>query len=300
MPSYPAVQTRVAATTSNLGPGFDTLGVALKLYNLTRLTPNDTPDFHILSPISSANSTGARTMIEEAADLYFRTARRAPFGCDVQLAGDVPIARGLGSSVTVRLGVIAGLNALCGTKLNPPRLLDLLFSLEHHPDNAAPAVYGGFTAAGMVDGTVRCLSSRVNPRARFVALIPDFEISTQNARKLVPLSFNKADTVHNLNRAALIAAAFASDRLDALPGLFEDRVHQPYRQTLIPQLASVIAAGVKAGALGGWLSGSGSTIICLTFRNPRAVGAAMLRQLPNATIRILQPENRPFRVTRLR
>jgi homoserine kinase len=118
------------------------------------------------------------------------------------------------------------------------------------------------------------------------------------ARKLVPNRFTKADTIHNLNRAALITAAFASNDLAALPGLFEDRVHEPYRQRLIPQLPRVIQAGVAAGALGGWLSGSGSTIVCLTLRNPKSVGAAMLHELPDAEVRILSAENRPYRVTR--
>jgi homoserine kinase len=296
-PPQLSVQTRVAATTSNLGPGFDTLGIALKLYNRTRLTPNGTSRFQILSPLTPATANGATTMVEEAASLYFRHTRQQPLGCDVFLDGDVPIARGLGSSVTVRLGVIAGLDALCHTHLAPARFLDLLTELEHHPDNAAPAVLGGFTVAGMLDASVRCIAVAVSPRARFVALIPSFEISTQMARKLVPGNFTRADTLHNLNRAALISAAFASNNLAALPGLFEDRVHQPYRQQLIPQLSRVIHAGVDAGALGGWLSGSGSTIICLTLRNPKSVATAMLRELPDAHIRILSAENDPYRVS---
>jgi homoserine kinase len=292
------VQTRVAATTSNLGPGFDTLGVALRLYNHTRLTPNGTRRFRIVSPLEPAAARGANAMIEEAADLYFRHTRRLAFGCDVFLEGAVPIARGLGSSITVRLGVIAGLDALCESRLSKPQFLELLTRLEHHPDNAAPAVFGGFAVAGMLETSVRSISVAVCPRARFVALIPSFEISTQMARKLVPRNFSRADTIHNLNRAALISAAFASNRLTSLPGLFDDRIHQPYRQQLIPQLARVIDAGVAAGALGGWLSGSGSTIICLTLRNSRAVGAAMLRELPDARIRILAADNHPFRVSR--
>jgi len=293
-----SVQTRVAATTSNLGPGFDTLGIALKLYNRTRLTPNSTRRFRIVSPLHPARTDTATAMVQNAADCFFRHTRRRPFGCDVFLEGDVPIARGLGSSVTVRLGVIAGLDALCNTRVIPKRLLELLTALEHHPDNAAPAVFGGFTVAGMVDASVRCISVRVSPRARFVALMPRFEISTPMARKLIPVRFTKADTIHNLNRAALISAAFASNDLAALPGLFEDRIHQPYRQQLIPQLSRVIQAGVAAGALGGWLSGSGSTIICLTLRNAKSVGAAMLHELPEAEIRILSAENHPYRVTR--
>jgi homoserine kinase len=290
--------TRVAATTSNLGPGFDTLGIALNLYNRTRLTLNRSSRFRILSPLDAQAAHGATAMIEEAAHSFFQYTGHHPFACDIFLDGDVPIARGLGSSVTVRLGVLAGLDALCQTRLTRTRLLELLTALEQHPDNAAPAVFGGFAVAGMLGASVRCISVPVSPRARFVALIPSFEISTQMARKLVPSNFNKADTIHNLNRAALISAAFASNSLAALPGLFEDRIHQPYRQQLIPQLSSVIEAGVAAGALGGWLSGSGSTIICLTLRNPDRVGKAMLHELPNAQVRILSAENKPFRVTR--
>ena len=292
------VQTRVAATTSNLGPGFDTLGIALRLYNHTRLTPNGTRRFRIISPLEPVAARGAHAMIEQAADLYFRHTRRPAFGCDVFLKGAVPIARGLGSSITVRLGVIAGLDALCESRLSKSQILELLTRLEHHPDNAAPAVFGGFAVAGMLDTSVRSISVAVSPRARFVALIPGFEISTQMARKLVPRTFSRADTIHNLNRAALISAAFASNRLTSLSGLFDDRIHQPYRQQLIPQLARIIEAGVAAGALGGWLSGSGSTIICLTLRNPLAVGAAMLRELPDARIRVLVADNHPFRVSR--
>ena len=290
--------TRVAATTSNLGPGFDTLGIALNLYNRTRLTPNGSRRFRIGSPLSTEAAHGATAMIEEAADCFFRHTGQKPFGCDVVLEGEVPIARGLGSSVTVRLGILAGLNALCQTRVPRLRFLELLTALEHHPDNAAPAIFGGFAVAGMLDTAVRCISVPVSTRARFVALIPAFEISTQMARKLVPQNFTKADTIHNLNRAALISAAFASNHLEALPGLFDDRIHQPYRQQLIPQLSHVIDAGVAAGALGGWLSGSGSTIICLTLRNPRLVADAMLRELPDAQVRILSAENRPFQVIR--
>ncbi len=293
-----SVQTRVAATTSNLGPGFDTLGIALKLYNHTRLQPNGTRRFRILSPIDAANVDPATAMIEDAASLFFRQTRTRPFGCDVFLAGDVPIARGLGSSVTLRLGVIAGLDALGNHRSPPQRLMEFLTTLEHHPDNAAPAVFGGFASAGIVKDSVRCISAKVSPRARFVALIPGFEIGTQMARKLVPDYFSKSDTLHNLNRAALISAAFVSNNLKALTGLFEDRIHQPYREPLIPALSRVIQKGVAAGALGGWLSGSGSTIICLTLQNPKAVGEAMLRELPGAKIRILSADNLPYRVIR--
>jgi homoserine kinase len=191
---------------------------------------------------------------------------------------------------------VAALNALTKANLNRNDLLDLVTELEHHPDNAAPAIFGGFAVAGRVGERVCCLAFPVNPAVRFVALIPRFEVSTEMARTLVPSSFSKADTVHNLNRAALLSAALASGRYDRLRGLFEDRVHQPYREKLIPQLSRVIRAGEAAGALGGWLSGSGSTIMCLTLARPAAVAEAMQRELPDSDVKVLKADNAGFSV----
>jgi homoserine kinase len=138
---------------------------------------------------------------------------------------------------------------------------------------------------------VRCLRFRVSPRLKFVTLVPRFEISTREARKLVPPGFSRADTVHGLNRAALISAAFAGGRYEQLRGLFDDRVHQPYREQLLPQLPRVIRAGERAGAIGGWLSGSGSAIMCATLEMPQQVARAMSRQLPDSEILFLAADN---------
>ena len=286
----------VPATTSNLGPGFDTLGVALRLHNRIEVRRKHRSGISITSPISDEARPGAIEMLTEAARIFFEAARQKAFGLEASLTGEVPIARGLGSSVTARLGVVAALNEMTGTKLDRSRLLDLVTELEHHPDNAAPAIFGGFTAAGSVDGRVRCVTCPVSRRLAFVTLIPSFEVSTERARKLVPASFSKADTVHNLNRAALISAAFLARQYEALAGLFDDRVHQPYREALIPALPAVIQAGVEAGAIGGWLSGSGSTIICITLKGAKEVGEAMRRELPGSEVKILRAENHGFTV----
>lgn len=282
------VTIRVPGTTANLGPGFDTLGIALEIYNYVRVTRRDKPGVFIESPIAEDARQGATQMMNEAARAFFRRTGQKAFGIAVSLKGEVPIARGLGSSVTARLGVVAGLNALTRGGLKPADLLELVSVLEHHPDNAAPAVYGGFAVAGMTGRKAHCLAFPVPSKVKFVTLIPRFEVSTEAARRLVPDSFSKADTVHNLNRASLITAAFAGGRYEMLGGLFEDRVHQPYRTQLIPQLPRVIAAGEKAGAIGGWLSGSGSTIVCMTLRNASAVAAAMRSRLPDSDVHILR------------
>lgn len=288
---------RIPGTTANLGSGFDTLGLAVALYNRATVRRRNDRRVEITSPIAEDARAGALAMLEEAAAAFFKKTRAQRFGVDLHLAGDVPIARGLGSSVTARLGCVAGLNALVGSPLDRQGLLEVVAALEGHPDNAAPAVFGGFTAAGFVGSEVRCIRVPLPSRIRLVTLIPHFEVSTPEARKRVPQTFSKSDTIHILNRASLVTAAFATGRLESLRGCFDDRIHQPYRAALIPGMDAILAAGVKAGAIGGWLSGSGSTLMCLALDNPEAIAAAMQRKMPKAAVHILKPDNAGLKVS---
>ncbi len=288
-----SVTVRIPGTTANLGSGFDTLGLAIALHNKAQLARRTGRGPLITSPISDDARDGATALFRSSAQAFFRRTRIPAFGFEIHLEGAVPIARGLGSSVTARLGCIAGLNALTGSTLDRHALLDLVSAEEGHPDNAAPAVFGGFTAAGFVGKEVRCIRTPIQNSIRFITLIPPFEVSTPEARQLVPLSFSKADTIHSLNRTALITAAFTSGNYTALQGCFDDRIHQPWRAKLIPQLDAVISAGVKAGAIGGWLSGSGSTLMCLATKgaDTEAIATAMLRRLPGSAVYVLKPDN---------
>ncbi len=267
---------RVPATTANLGPGYDCLGIALKVYN--RVTVRRAPK-------------GARpeigTMAEKVAAAFFEAAESKPFAFEWKAEGDVPRSRGMGSSVTVRLGILHALNELSRRPLEREELFLICSELEGHPDNAAPAEFGGFTVASAES----CLAFPVESRLKFVLLIPDFEISTPEARKAIPAQIAHREAVISSANAARITAAFASGQYEALEGCFEDHLHQPHRQHLIPFLPDVIAAGEKAGAIGGFLSGSGSTIACLTLQKPEAVGEAMRGALPEGvTGRVLVTE----------
>lgn len=273
------VTLRVPASTSNLGSGFDTLGLAVNLYNRVTLRRCEGKASHA-------------AMIEEAAKAFFKWAKVKKFGFEMEIDGDIPVARGLGASGALRAAVVAGLNRLSGGNLSPEKVLELVTDLEGHPDNASPALWGGCTVSGRVGREVRCLRFRVSPQLAIIALIPDFKVSTEEARRLVPENFSKADTAHSLNRSALIASAFAARNYEALRGLFDDRLHQPYRELLVPQLPSVIRAGERAGAIGGFLSGSGSAIICLTSGSEEKVARAMKREVANCETRILRADNR--------
>jgi homoserine kinase len=264
------VTIRVPATTANLGPGYDALGVALQIEN--RVT------------VRRAASTQEHPMNAEVAGKFFPASGIAPFAFDWSIAGEVPRSRGMGSSVTVRLGLLHGLNELTGRPLGAQRLFELCAELEGHPDNAAPAAFGGFTVAGGAE----VARFPVAPELRFVLLIPDFEIATPDARRVLPAQIDRLGAARSCANACRITAAFASQNYAMLRGAFEDHLHQPYRESaLIPFLSAVIAAGEKAGALGGFLSGSGSTICCVAQRNEEEIGAAMLAASGNAGARVV-------------
>ncbi len=276
------VTVRVPASTSNLGPGFDCLGVALRIYN----------DVTVTKGVKSR----PQTIVGEAADLFFHHTQRVPFVFSVSIAGNVPASRGLGSSVTLRVGVLRALNALTGNRLDRSSIFQLSARLEGHPDNAAPATFGGFT---VVRGqTLQRFD--VSASLSFVLLIPDLEIKTSRARRILPSRITRAAAVKNCANACAITAAFASGNYRNLRGAFRDHLHQPYRQKLIPFLPRVIAAAERAGALGAFLSGSGSAICAVTLHSPKKIAAAMERSASSisAPTVITRADNRGARLIR--
>jgi len=276
------VRVRVPATTANLGPGFDCLGLALKLYNTVEVSAGKA------SPPSDP-------FLVEIAEAFQAKLRKKLKPYAVRIVGDVPTSRGLGSSVTVRLGILHGLNVLHDSPLSREGIYALASQLEGHPDNAAPAEFGGFTAC-RPDGSFQRFS--VSPKLQFVLLIPDLKLSTKKARAVLPTKIPRLDAVRSTSAAATIAAAFASKNYASLSGAFEDGLHQPYRSKLLPILDPVIDAGTKAGAYGGWLSGAGSTIACVTEAPPEKVAIAMRKAAGGlaATARILEADNQGVKI----
>ena len=268
------VTVRVPASTSNLGPGFDCLGVALRIYNgvtVTRGRLREQPRTQIVS---------------QAAGRFFKGARRRAFPFSFSIVEKIPRSRGLGSSATIHLGILYALNQLSGDPLDRLTIFQLCAELEGHPDNAAPATFGGFTvvvgsalrADGLAQRGVPAFQRfEVSSQLYFVLLVPELEIRTSIARKLLPSKISHAAAVENCGNACAITAAFASKNYKNLRGAFDDFIHQPFRAKLIPFLPGVIAAAEKAGALGAFLSGSGSTICAITLQHPDRVAVAMKR-----------------------
>ena len=264
--SIQSVTFRIPGTTANLGPGYDCLGVALGISNRVTVSRAAAP-----AQATATIPDAAGPMAKSAASLFFRSAKVQPFAFDWRIEGEVPQSRGMGSSVTVRLGLLSGLNALANSPLSRKKLFEICAELEGHPDNAAPAAFGGFTVAGGPE----LARFEVDPALSFVLLIPTFEISTPNARKVLPQNLERLSAVASCANACRITAAFASQNYQLLKGAFVDGLHQPFRESLIPCLPGVIRAGESAGALGGFLSGSGSTICCVTLENPEKIAGAM-------------------------
>jgi homoserine kinase len=294
------VTVRVPASTSNLGPGFDSLGIALRIYNRITIVRG------------APRSQDHPRIVAEAADRFFKQTRRRAFSFSYSTTEQIPRSRGLGSSAAVRLGVLLALNFLSGSPLDRLIMFELCSELEGHPDNAAPAIFGGFTVAGSARfGDSRNFSGQrgdriiqhfpVSPRLNFVLLVSPVEIATSTARKLLPSKISHAAAVRSCANACALTAAFVAQDYDKLRGAFGDYLHQPFRAKLIPFLPDVIDAAEQAGALGAFLSGSGSTVAAVTLRAPNKVAAAMARaaKAPGQTV-ITRTDNRGAQISNLR
>ncbi len=295
-----AVAVRVPGSTSNLGAGFDTLGLALSVHNTVHLVRRREPGAHPAEPAARAGLD----MAAEAASWFFARAAVPEFGFSFRLTGDVPMSRGLGSSVTLRAGVVAGLNALSGAGLDRHDLAELVTKLEGHPDNAAPAVLGGFCVGrmdpqrGVLTGVVR---KELGRDLAFVVVAPTQELETRKARGILPKEVPYFDAVRSINSASYLTAVLLTGDYDRLPHAVADFMHEPYRLPLIPGARDAIQAGVAAGGLTGWLSGSGSSVLCVARpRQARAVARAMVRAFASAGVRsrefLLHADNRGLQV----
>ncbi len=289
------VTVRVPGSTSNCGAGFDSLGLALSICNEITLTRGDWRGSRPAGP----SDTHGLDMADEAAGLFFVRAGVDEIGYTLAIRGDVPMSRGLGSSVTLRAGVVAALNELTGAKLSKDDLCSLVTQLEGHPDNATPAVIGGFCVARCDAHTGELLGVLRKPIGKelcFVVASPDQELETKKARGILPKELPYFDAVKSVNSATYVVAAFLSGEYDRLRHAVKDFLHEPYRLPLIPGAKPAIEAGVAAGALTGWLSGSGSTVLCVArpkdaAKVGRAMVAAFGAHMLSATVRLLHTDN---------
>ncbi len=252
-----SVTVRVPATSANLGPGFDTLGMAFSLYNTFTFT---------LAARTEVLGCEMRFCNERNLALVaFRAACEEagvpPPPVRMTVQSDVPVSRGLGSSATMLVGGVVGACRLLCLPLDEMAMFALVNRLEGHPDNVAPALFGGLTAAMQEDGIPYVARHTVHPSYRFCALIPDFETSTKKARTALPKQLPYADAVYNVTHVTTTLSAFLNGDAALLRVSLKDALHQPYRAPLIHEYEQMRAMAEEAGAVGFFISGSGSTLM---------------------------------------
>lgn len=256
------ITVRVPATTANIGPGFDSMGCALALYD--RLTCE-------VLPAGKLVITGCPEQYQNEENLAVQGYRAVLSrlglpneGLSLNIRAEIPVCRGLGSSAALIAGGAAAANLLHGSPLPPAELLEVTNEIEGHPDNLAPAIYGGLTASLVEDGKPRTVKLPLSPTLRWVAAIPDFELSTHLARAVLPKEVAFVDAVYNASHVAVLVGALGRGDRELIAMALRDRLHQPYRESLIPEYGKVKAAAEQCGAIAFCISGAGPTLLALT------------------------------------
>jgi len=269
------VRVRVPASSANLGPGFDALGLALALYNDVTLEESDRLSVTITGEGAGRLDSGADNVVARGALLAAAAAGRSLRGPTIHCVNRIPLGRGLGSSAAAWVGGLVGANALLGGPLDRDTLVSLAARAEGHPDNVAAAMLGGLTVSCSTGGRIVAVALPLPADLRWVILVPGIESSTREARAVLPDSVSHADAVFNVQRVSLLLAALAMGRDDLLELTMHDRLHQPYRLPLFPWMSEVATAARQAGALGCVLSGAGSAMLAAARGPTQSVERAM-------------------------
>jgi homoserine kinase len=271
------ITVRVPASTANLGPGFDTLGMALGLYNRVRVAETSGPvSVEVDGEGQGTLETGADNLVYRAISRLYQEVGQEPPALRIRLQTAIPVSRGLGSSSTAIVGGLVAANALLGEPLTREQVLALAVEMEGHPDNVTPALLGGFQVTSLTEDGLIHLRIPTPSGLRAVVCVPAAAVSTADARRVLPQSYSRADAVFNVSRATLLVAAMLTGHTEVLRAAMQDRIHQPYRAALIPGFEAALQGALNAGAVGACLSGSGSTMLALTCGNEAAVGEAMV------------------------
>ena len=259
------IRVRVPATSANMGPGFDSLGIGLTLYNEFEF--RELEDGLRFKGINE-EFCNEENIIYKAMKFCFDKAGYKIKGLEIrEVKQDVPISRGLGSSSTCIVGGLMGANEILGRKFSKDELLDMAVEIEGHPDNVAPAILGGMVVAAMEDRKTYYDKVNVSEGLKFVSIVPDFRLSTEKARSVLPKAISMKDGVYNVSRAALMVASFASGKHELIKHACKDAFHQNYRSKLIPGFEKVYNKSYELGAYGCYISGAGPTIMAIIDEN---------------------------------
>lgn len=296
------VKIKVPATTANCGPGFDSIGIACTYYNELEITELDT-DAIELDVTGEGQGTIPATrdnIVIRAMDKVFDRVGYTCKGIRLKMHNRIPLARGLGSSAAAIVGGLFAANELSGGNLTRHDLFEMATEMEGHPDNVAPAIFGGITVS-MMEGTKPSYIRFMPPKPLYlIVAIPRFRLATKKARSVLPKEVPHEDAVFNLSRTAMLITALSHGKYNFLPQALEDKLHQPYREPLIKGMVDVVIGAKEKGAYGCVISGAGPSLIAFADRHPDVIGQAMVESFKkndvNARYIVLQIAEKGVRV----
>lgn len=286
----------VPASTTNLGPGFDVLGLALKLYSTVEIEETDSGVRIIVHGVDQDKiPTSTDNLAFESANYIFQRVGYQPKGIKLTITNGIPAIRGLGGSGTAILGGLLSANAICGDPFSPDQILDFAVEREGHPDNITASLLGGLTVAVVDKKNVKAVKLSPPEDLRVVIAIPDYTLSTKEAREVLPQNLDLKSAIYNVSRSSLLVAAVATGKLDMLNVAMQDLLHQPHRAKLIPGFEDVCNSAIQAGALSAALSGAGPSIAAYCITSEDQIANVMIDAFAknglNAEAKILEVDS---------
>ncbi len=284
------VRVKAPATTANMGPGYDCLGMALDVWNTIEIEVLDSgePVVEVTGEGAGELGTGRDNLVYRSMEFLFQDAEQEMPLVRIRCDNAIPLARGMGSSAAAIAGGLVAANAICSQDYTPNDLLEMAATIEGHPDNVAAAVLGGMqlVISDKTEEGSRLYTVPINvpPGLHAVVFVPQVRITTEDARAVLPEKVTMADAVHNMGRVGLLVASMATNHPEYLAIATQDLLHQPYRQPLFPAMKVIFKAALDAGALGVFLSGSGSTVLALTQGREMTVAYEMAEAARQASV----------------
>lgn len=272
------IKIKVPATSANLGVGFDSLGLAVDLYATVEFEPSPTLEI-IGCPKKYQNQDN---LIYQAFVVTADYLHQPIPTLKITINSQVPVSRGLGSSATCIVAGLLGANSWFKADLSKEILLDLATKIEGHPDNVAPAIFGNMTASFVDNGDIQTAHFKIFPNLHFLALIPDYTVSTEAARKILPTEMSYQTAIYQIGHAVVLAKALENGDLPLIKRAIIDKMHEPFRKSLIPDYDQVKKICSTPDSLC-YISGSGSTIMAITDNEESAqeILTAIKKSFPN-------------------
>lgn len=288
------VRVKIPATTANMGPGFDVLGMALKLYNYVEIEETDEE--------SKIFINGEESELDYKNHLVYKTLTKVLDNFKYKYNGfninmeecNIPMSRGLGSSAACIVSAVVSAGKIMNREFSKEDIINIATEIEGHPDNVVPATVGGMVISLMDENKINYSKVKVPEELKFVVMIPSFKVDTEESRDILPKSYDKKDCIYNISRSSMLISSLYNKEYDKLRLSFDDKIHQPYRKKLIQDSEYIFEKSKEFGAIGEFISGSGSTLISVIYKDEEKFMNSMKNILNNGkkiwNIKLLEPD----------